>query len=275
VSYIARLTTRGPAVGQCNICGARGPLTNDHTPPKSCGLGTPVELQSLRSKISTSGEKWDQPRRFQSGVTYRSLCARCNNKLLGQTYDPALASFSAQVRALASSQLALPSTVQLSVQPQAVIRSVIGHLCAQGVERYAKGPFTEPIRDYLLDSALPLPGGLRLYYWLYPYRSQVLIRDAARIEHLGSGQGVNAFWLMKFYPLAFMVTLDEKGPHAYTLTNLDQYGRDPFALVRALPLSLRPQMPGGWPEHPESDAAILYGPQAVVGDPAPPRRRRR
>ena len=60
-----------------------------------------MELNSLRDKISSNGEKWDKPRHFQAGVTYRSLCKRCNSELLGSKYDPALGNFSAQVRSLA------------------------------------------------------------------------------------------------------------------------------------------------------------------------------
>jgi hypothetical protein len=155
------------------------------------------------------------------------------------------------------------------------MRSVLGHLAAQGVERYGKGPYTEPIRDYLLDSARPLPSPFRMYYWLYAYRSTVLIRDAARIERLGSGKGGVAFWLMKFYPLAFMVTLSEPPQRLYRMDDLDRFAHVPFAERLTVRLSLRALVPAPWPEHPDGTAVVLYGPQAVVADPLPPRRKRK
>lgn len=196
-----------------------------------------MELRNLRDRISSGGEKWELPRRFQAGVSFRSLCRRCNTELLGAAYDPALGEFSAQVRALANSPLALPASVDVMIRPQPVMRSVLGHLAAQGVDRYQKGPYTEPIRDYLLDPSLPPPAQLRMYYWLYPYRSTVLIRDAARIEHLGSGQGSVAFWLMKFYPLAFMVTLSEPAQRLYRMEDLDRFAQVPFAQATTVRLS--------------------------------------
>ena len=230
-----------------------------------------MEASSLRDKISSSEGRSEQPRWFQSGITYRSLCVRCNTELLGAKYDPALGEFSAQVRALANSPLALPAAIDVMIKPQPIMRSVLGHIAAQGVERYQKGPYTEPIRDYLLDADLPLPSLFRMYYWLYPFRSQVLVRDASRIERLGSGQGGTAFWLMKFYPLAFMVTLNEPPQRLYRMENLDRFANIPFTQQTSVRLSLRPLVPCRWPEYAGGPAAVLYGPQAMVADPLQPR----
>jgi len=163
-----RINTRGPRYGQCNICGEVSRLTEDHTPPKSClGVGA-AELHSLHDKLSADGEKWNAPRRFQAGVSYRSLCERCNG-LLGTRYDPALAEMAVEVRSIVRSSIRLPETVSLELSPGAVMRSVIGHLAAQGVERYGKGSvLTDAIRDYIHDETRPLPPALRMYYWLYP-----------------------------------------------------------------------------------------------------------
>ena len=196
-TIIMRLNTRGPQYGKCNICGEEGKLTDDHTPPKSCGGITDAELRGLHEKLAAEGARWTKPRRFQAGVCYRTLCARCNG-LLGREYDPALAEMSNQVRAVATSSLRLPPQLRLKIAPAAVTRSVLGHIAAQGINRYKKGPLTEAFRDYILDPTLPLPHSLRLYFWLYPHRPQVLIRDAAFTE---IGRRAHfCFWLMKFFP---------------------------------------------------------------------------
>jgi hypothetical protein len=139
------ITTRGPVVGECNICGNVGRLTEDHTPPKSCRGATHSEMHALhvRMSISTPGSG----RHFRTGPSYRSLCARCNNELLGAIYDPALANFCAAVRRATNTMLRLPNRFSIEIQPQLVMRSVIGHLAAMGVGRYRKGNITEPLRD--------------------------------------------------------------------------------------------------------------------------------
>lgn len=185
---------------------------------------------------------------------------------MGAKYDPPLVDLCTQVRTLANSTLHLPQSVTVRIRPQAVMRSVLGHLAAQGVQRYAKGPITEPLRDYLLATTQALPPQIRLYYWLYPYRTQILVRDAVKGDfrtHLSV-----AFWLMKFFPLAFMVTFDEPPGRLYpSLGNLDVCGADPFGREHTISLPLRPLIHRAWPEHPTDSEVIVSGPQAVTGRP--------
>jgi hypothetical protein len=259
-----RINTKGPLRGQCNLCGEIGKLTEDHTPPKSCRGLAAAELNSLHDKLSAVGERWHAPRRFQAGVCYRTLCERCNG-LLGTNYDPALAEMCSQVRSAAGSSLVLPQQIQLQISPGAVMRSVLGHLAAQGVNRYAKGPITEPLRDYILDGSLPLPTSLRVYYWFYPYRRQVLIRDAALMSI--KSDAVFGFWLLKFFPLAFFVALDEPGGPLFRMAHFDAF-RNPHAnTVGQIYLQVRNLVPSEWPERPDDDGAILYGQEAMVAEP--------
>jgi hypothetical protein len=259
-----RIRTKGPLHGQCNICGQIGPLTDDHTPPKSCLGVTAAELHSLHDKLSSEGERWSAPRRFQAGVFYRSLCERCNG-LLGTKHDPALAEMVAQVRSIVGSSLKLPGMITLDIAPCAVMRSVIGHLSAQGVERYGKGSvLTDAIRDYIYDEARPLPPTLRMYYWLYPFRLQVLVRDAALLKI--SRDAVFAFWLMKFFPLAFFITIDEPPGPIYRLQNFDAARHLSANDRQRIYLPIRPLISPGFPERPDDDGAILYGQQAMVAE---------
>lgn len=259
-----RFEIKGPLTGTCNICGQFGRLTEDHVPPKSCRGIRDAEIRCLRDKLSKSGENSYSPRRVQAGPYFRTLCSRCNN-LLGSKYDPALADFCRQVRTLATSGLELPAASSVDIAPQAVMRSVLGHFCAQGVDRYKKGPITEPLRDYLLDDAVALPSSLRFYYWLYPYRPQVQIRDAAHLSMHSSV--VVGFWLMKFFPLAFFVTLNEPIQRQFALDHLDTFGRLAISDRERIRVELRPVIHPNWPEHPDNDSAIMYGPQALVADP--------
>src|SRR5438128_1702584 len=130
------INTRGPREGKCNICGESGRLTEDHTPPKSCRGVTGAEMHALH--LMVAGAPPLRGRHFRNGPSYRTLCAHCNNGLLGAVYDPALAYFCAEVRRATNTRIALPDEIFVDIQPQLVMRSVLGHLAAMGVGRYKK-----------------------------------------------------------------------------------------------------------------------------------------
>lgn len=254
------ITTRGPKRGQCNICGEFAQLTEDHTPPKGCYKPTQVELQSLLRRLSdtTDGRK---SRHSQNGVKYRTLCGRCNNAILGARDDPPFIAFVNSVATLLQSTMVLPDVLSVSGQPQAIARSLLGHLSAQGVGRYRKGPHTEALRDYLLDETLPLPEPLHIFYWAYPYRSHVMARDAAYID-LGAGKPF-AVWFLKFFPIAFMVAWDQPGDLPFPTQSLDPWRAASYNTEIDLPVRLRPLPPEHWPEAPTDHSVLALGSEAI------------
>lgn len=252
--------TFGPKIGACNICGEYGPLTEDHTPPKGCYRPRQVEIQHLTYLLSGIKNP-PKGRRSQNGVKYRTLCSRCNNTLLGSKYDPALIDFVNAVALHLRSPLALPQTVAIPGRPQAIVRSILGHMSAQGVDRYLKGPLTEAVRDYFLDSTIPLPSGIKVFYWAYPHRVHVMLRDAA-YTHLPSGQPF-VFWLLKFFPLAFLVAWDEPVGLTYSIHSLEPWRSASIDEVAELPLNLATIPPLFWPEAPTRESILMYGQEAI------------
>jgi len=257
-----RVDVKGPLRGRCNICGEDGPLTEDHTPPKSCGGFTAAHVRAFRETIGE--EQRAAPKsRPQRRVTVRSLCVRCNSEVLGHLYDPALADLCRQVSAAVDGVLQLPATYRVRMRPAAVMRSVLGHMAAREVDRYAKGSITEPLRDYMLNPNLPLPDALKFYWWFYPRRRQVFVRDGALLL-MGIAEPFT-FWLLKFFPLAFMVTFDATAEPMQT-ESLNFYRAVPVNAELELTLRLRPPVHEHWPEHPTKSSAIMYGQGAQVAD---------
>ena len=254
------IETRGPEVGRCNVCGEVGKLTEDHTPPKGCYRPTQVELRSLLRRLSDTAEG-PMSRYSQNGVKFRTLCHRCNNSLLGGLYDPAFIQFVNRVSTTLRSTLSLPDVMWLSGQPQAIVRSLLGHCAAQGVDRYPKGPETEEVAAYMLDSSLPLPERLRVFYWAYPHRSHIMVRDAAYLD-LRSGKPF-AFWLLKFFPIAFMVAWGEHSPMPFPIHTFDEWRHAPFSAEVEIPIRLRPLTPEHWPEAPLDTTILTYGREAI------------
>jgi hypothetical protein len=133
--------------GYCNICNEYGELTRDHVPPKGSIRLTAVEVRNFAQRLSELAPGrvniidddglQESVRRYklsQDGVRFRSICARCNNVLLGGRYDLELNRVSQTVGSLIRMHLrgllALPSEIQINTRTHYLVRAIIGHLLA-------------------------------------------------------------------------------------------------------------------------------------------------
>lgn len=216
----------------------------------------------MHSKLA-GGTSAMKPKRIQAGVAFRSLCKRCND-LLGHSYDPALGDFCRLARDAVNGVLHLPEVLRLEIAPQAVMRSVLGHMAAQGLDRYDKGDLTVPLSDYILDGSKPLPSKLSFHFWLYPFQPQVHVMDAIRMTM--RDDAMLRFWLLKFFPMAFMVSLDSFERNLINIQNLNAFRHDTCLAKRVVELRMRPVVAARWPEAPDSDGVVLYGEGAYLAD---------
>lgn len=199
------IVTRGAKVGQCNICGDIGKLTEDHTPPKGC-----------------------------------------NN-----------------IGNILKSQLIFPNVVSIKTKPQRVMRSLLGHLSAQGVDRYHKDALTALIRDYFLDETRHLPESLKIYFWLYPDKHQIIIRDCGYADIRVNDHVL--IWLLKFYPVAFLVTFNEPNSFNFAADSLSIWRNEQIDYEVDVPIDLKNFPPVLWPEVPTNKYTCrVYGREAVV-----------
>jgi hypothetical protein len=252
--------------GACSICGKHGALTVDHIPPKGAIRISAVEMMSLFHRISAE-PKAERPAFSQNGVKFRSLCADCNNVCLGVEADPELISLTSHIATLFKSSLVLPATLIVRAKPHTILRSIIGHSLGAGVGLTPAGPFAISLAEYFLDKSKPIPTALDCYYWPYPYNDQVVVHTAALTTTLGSGQKPTVFKLIKFFPLAFMMTWEREEGVTYGLENLCDHrnlGPDDEADIR---INIRPLPHQLWPEAPTGNAAILYGEKTLFAKP--------
>lgn len=255
-----RIATRGPREGNCNICGEHDRLTEDHTPPKGCIKVSQVEMHHIVQHLSDDAPL--KGRISQNGVKYRTLCHRCNNSFLGAHYDPAFIAFVNTIGMFLKTNVHLPPTMSVRGHPQKIIRALLGHLSAQGVNRYNKDRQTEVMRDYFLDCSLPLPDQIKVYYWLYPFGPQVMARDSAYLD-LRVGKP-SAMWLLKFFPIAFFVTWGEPVGYSFDLHTFEPWRHSPYEEEAELPIRLRPVTHQYWPEAPTETSVVVYGQEAMV-----------
>lgn len=263
------VATYGAKRGVCNLCGSQGLLTADHTPPKGCLRPTKVELKHIGQMLS-SEEPRAKGRISQNGVKYRTLCSSCNNDFLGHRYDPALISFVNKVGDILKSSIYLPSIVEVEAQPQPLIRSLLGHMFAQGINRYGKHKNFDVVKEYFFDQTKPLPGCVSVYYWAHPYLSHVMIRDAAYLDIKASATFY--FWLLKFFPIAFLMIWDGPNTLEYRLPSFNAWRSSEFESRINVPLRLRPTMDPFWPEAPSDNHVLLYGKEAITAQKIKPRK---
>jgi hypothetical protein len=207
-----RLKVKGPKEGYCAICQQYCTLTYDHIPPKGCVTINPIEIRTLAQEFYGKETK---PIISQNGVKFRTLCEICNNKWLGLNYDLELKGFSDEVslflKAKVDAKLHFPPQQSFEIKTQKIVRAVVGHSLAAFMpedisQPDLNTPFYDALRSYFLDDTLPIPDKLKIFYWLFPIKTQIHIR----------GFGVSSFaWkgtivgdLFKFFPLAYWLTWD-------------------------------------------------------------------
>lgn len=269
------MDTRGPEFGVCNICGKTEKLTVDHTPPKGYARAVPMRISHIVSRLAAEPATREQRVvKSSDGVKFRTLCARCNNVLLGGSYDRGLIEMAQKIDALLTTGLYIPATSMVRVQPQRVMKAVLGHMCAQGVGRYDKGAITEPVRDYLTDPGAVAPDLFRMHYWVYPYKSRILIRDAMLGTVGVRPASRTMIWLMKCYPVAFAITWDLDFKFLdRTPRNFDAFARLGIDDYADLPVDLNDVPHELWPEAVQDPYPymLLLGQEALAAQPSPPR----
>lgn len=262
---------RGPLRGPCAICGTPDNLTLDHVPPKGATRITAVEMRDLTARLSMDGTQ-GRCELSQDGVKFRSLCRRCNNERLGAETDPELVKLCNHADAVLRSRLVLPSSFAIDVRPMRALRSVVGHLLATESGRQPNGPFERAMAQFFLDTKLPPPRELECFYWPYPYTDQVILRDVG-LGRLGNGTPL-VFKLLKFYPLAFMLTWQrDVATWDFLMPDLAAFRGLTNDAVASVSIDLRAVPPQRWPEAPLGDCALLMGGKPLHASPRRPKAR--
>ncbi|BBD70047.1 hypothetical protein NIES4072_64270 [Nostoc commune NIES-4072] len=226
----------------CNICQLEKELSEDHVPPQAC----PPAKNTVISKLfyQMIGDRSFRPRMSQKGVSYKTICSDCNNKL-GNRYDWALGDFSQKIESFIGSSVILPDSFEVECYPNAIMRSVLGHLLAAKTQTDEVVVDTI-IRPCILDPSLPIPDEIHIFYWVYPYETISILRDFAMPAVRGNLQTSGFFNMIKFYPIAFLIT--HQLPSYEKLLSLDKFNQLPSGDKANLQIDLRPIKRSTWPE---------------------------
>ncbi len=199
----------------------------------------------------------------QDGVKYRTLCKKCNNERLGLKYDRTLISLAEAIRAYLESTLHLPAEMQIQIRPNRLVRSIVGHLLAHGVGEHRNGRIIERLTDYFLDESLFFPQELKLYYWVYPYNDQVIVKGASVSVHYWSSFAF--IMLLKFFPLSFLFVLNEPSEWRLPFRRLDTILTNRIDDEFVLTVDFTGLPPQRWPEAPGNKGMVLHSTYGATG----------
>ncbi len=237
----------------CNICQQDKVLSIDHVPPQAC----PPAKSRVTSRLlyQIMGDTSFRPRQDQNGVTFKTICSDCNN-LLGSRYDRALGDISRRIESFVESNLSLPDSFEIECQPNAVMRSVLGHLLAAKTET-DEVMIDGLIRPCVIDPSMPIHDDIHILYWVYPYEETVILRDFCMPAVRGRFGDVGFFNLLKFYPLAFLVT--HQLPSYEGLSSLHQFNQLAPGEKRNVQINLRSTKQSRFPEECSDNNFLAIG----------------
>lgn len=158
---------------RCNICGRISDLTWDHVPPKFCFNDERTQYNS----IFEINNKKKYTRIAQNGIKYRSICAECNNNLLGSNYDKEYKKLVDLLYKLYIAPGTIPQYLEIqNLKVNKIARAIVGHFLAARNE-YFDGKLENELRKYFLNDKLKPPKELKLLYYVYIYNTIMIIRD--------------------------------------------------------------------------------------------------
>ena len=175
--------------GSCWLCRVTGPLTEEHTPPKSAFNGGYVRLHRVSEEHRRKGVLvWEPGQEYRKGYARPTLCAICN-QLAGRSFAPSYRELCerlapAVLSAGRFSHVQLPKLRNL----QRVLRQVLFQfVSANGPKFIRANPW---LRDLLLErKSCPLPTNVHVYLFAVQQRTLKRTGVSGHIESGGSCTG--------------------------------------------------------------------------------------
>jgi len=184
---------------QCNICGNLDYLTKDHVPPQCCDNRGNVNFYRLFDQNINPKKK---PGQFQRGIYFETICARCNNTLLGEEYDPSLGDFQDMLIEAVGKCSTLSDTISITCNINKMCRAVIGHLLA-ALPFYFDGEIETELRKFFLDRSEDNINQQYLHFWINNEKRVAMARNIGiAADPIFDGAIIS---LLKFPGAAFML----------------------------------------------------------------------
>lgn len=249
---------------RCNLCLKRAQMTEDHLFPQGLAMPGQRKVTKIQHKVDPNYRGHQGTFLAQNGIKKATLCADCNNRVLGTDLDPWLIEFyQAASEALRRGRFPVIEPLQLKgVNLNRVARAVAGHLLALDEIPRARHTMVRQLRRFVLRESSKLHPSLRFQMWLYPFTKQGILKDLHHTE-FGTTQHYDPLWISAFktYPLAFAFSSEIQNP-SYRLNgvlDLTPWVTTDINGLFGMKIPTKPIVDVNWPFAPHPNGAILTG----------------
>lgn len=248
----------------CNICGETKALSWDHVPPKGGITLSGVEIKSLFELLA--GKEDNKKRISQNGVKYRTICCDCNSRI-GSDFDPTLNELNKTLISYLTSGLVLPPYLFMKTKPYKLIKSILSHLVS-AKHNIDETVVDKSIREMIFSDEICIPENLHIHYWLFPYDCTVILRDFAILNVEDKSKGASFCHIIKYFPLAFIVSDSENFRNMDSLSKFRNYKIDEEASIK---IDLTNIQEFDWPESVNESNVVFMSAESQHGVFARPR----
>jgi hypothetical protein len=242
----------------CNICRETKPLSWDHVPPKGGIKLTSIEIEGIFELVS--GQSKGSKKISQNGVKYRTICSDCNSKL-GSEFDPELNKLNKLLIEFLQSSSVLPKYSKIKVKPVRLMKAVLAHLVA-AKHNIDEVVIDKNIREILFSETISIPNDLHIHYWIYPFDCTVIMRDFALPAEQGNYSNCAFANMIKYFPLAFIVSDKE---NFRGLDSLSQYRNLKIDDEIDLKIDLGKMQDLDWPERVDENNILFMSSESTNG----------
>ena len=247
---------------RCNICLKRAQMTEDHLFPQGLVKPGQRKVTKILHKVDPNYRGNQGTFLAQNGIKKATLCADCNNRVLGTDLDPWLIDFyRAASQALSRGRFPVIEPLQLrGVNINRVARAVAGHLLALDDVAQPRHTMARQLRRFVLQESTGLHPSLRFHMWLYPFNKQGILKDLNHAE-FGKTQDYAPLWISAFktYPLALAFSTEIQNP-SYRLNgvlDLTPWVTTDTNGLFGINIPTKPIVDVNWPFAPHRNGAIL------------------
>lgn len=192
--------------GTCILCGISKPNSEDHFPLKAMGNDGKWFYRNFHNfRLNVPEHKIGL---CQNGVSYRTICAKCNS-ILGSAFDPSLLDLYQQFKKATG-------LCRIGYSGRKLLQCLAGHFLAAALFDESSNPRSmELLQVYNTGN----PNGYRMFVGPYGGRHAAVLREMA-VYNLETRKS-SFFYVMKIAPIALILTKEiPRDPH-FTELKLD------------------------------------------------------